>query len=63
MKIGNLAGQYTLISSAAAALSCLLFNRRTTEMFRNINHRVKKRLLNIYKFDFLLFSYSWQKYF
>ena len=32
-------------------------------MFSNITYTVKRRLLNIYKFDFLLFSYSWQKYF
>ena len=36
---------------------------RTIRMFSNITYTVKRRLLNIYKFDFLLFSYSWEKYF
>ena len=58
MKIGKLATCWSL-----ADCCTIVYNRRTTEVFRNINRTVKRRLLNIYKFDFVLFSYSWEKYF
>ena len=38
----------------------LLF--RTKDMINTLEDRTKKELLQIYKFDFLLFNYSWKKY-
>ena len=38
----------------------LLF--RTKDMINTLEDTTKKELLQIYKFDFLLFNYSWKKY-
>ena len=36
---------------------------RTLDFVKSVNLKTRRRLFDIYKYDFLIFGYDWKKYF
>ena len=39
------------------------FSFRTLDIFKTVDINIRRRLYDIYKYDFELFGYDWSKYF
>ena len=38
-------------------------SNRTLDFVKSVNLKIRRRLFDIYKYDFLIFGYDWKKYF